>query len=251
MYNSVYSVYGVDTKLLSLKTRDSYDAFMLYPGEIKSLVDEVKEAAGWETGITSEGLGSGGFESRNISVYGYDVARNLAVVQIRRAWKKKASWYTEISKLYALVGKDGGQIFSHPMTSSPRRNPHLRDMTPEDVVRWAESKIFGVPVSKLDTIIRQGDIALVPVRGIPSVAKTSSDYLQSSGLHELVLRESHRVIVDGDLYIDPDGRQYVDGTVEVVHVKDEHRPVSGTGRFRLVLGQRAGSPWWLDAEMGD
>ena len=250
MYKDVSS-YSVNTTSADVVKRDAYDAIVNYPAEIKDLVAKVKDTAGWQTGITSEGMKRGGYESRNIDVYGYDVSRNLAVVQLRRAWKKKESWYTEVSKVYALVGKDDGQIFSHPLTSSPRRNPNLADMSPEEVVRWAESKIFGVPVNKLHTIIRQGDIALVPVRGIPSAAKPSSDYLQPSGVHEFTVRDSHRVIVDGDLYIDPDGRQYVDGTVEVVHVKDEHRPVSGTGKFRLVVGQRAADPWWIDAAMGD
>ncbi len=226
--------------------RNGYDAIITVPDPIKDLVKRVREAAGWETGITSAGTGKGGYEARSIDVYGYDISRSLAVIQIRRAWKKKASWFTEVSKAYALVGIDEGQIFSHPLTSSPRRNPHLRDLTPEEVVTWAESKIFGVPVSKLHTIIRQGDIALVPVRGIPSAA----DVIPGTGVRTVTLQSSHRVMVDGTIFRH-DGRIYADGALEVVHVKGEHKAISGSGKFRVVVGEKADSPWWLDAEMGD
>lgn len=247
MYNdsTTYSSY-----VKPAPARDAYDALVVYPAEIKALVEQVRKAAGWETGITSEGMKRGGYESRNIDIYGYDVSRNLAVIQIRRAWKKKAGWFTGVSKVYALVGMDGDQIFSHPLESSPRRNPHLRGMNPEDVVRWAESKIFGVPVTKLHMIIRQGDIALVPVRGIPQSASPSLSR-RKDGVCTATLRDSHDVQVDGDLLVGTDGEMYVNGAVEIVHTKHEHSAIAGVGRFRIVTGQRADSPWWLDAEIGD
>ena len=226
--------------------RDGYDAIITVPDPIKDLVKKVREAAGWETGVTSEGMKRGGYEARNIDVYGYDISRSLAVIQIRRAWKKKASWFTEVSKAYALVGVDEGQIFSHPLTSSPRRNSHLRDLTPEAVVEWAESKIFGVPVSKLHTIIRQGDIALIPVRGIPKYLSPRPE----TGVQTLTLQSSHQVQVDGLIYGAGD-QLYADGDLEVVHVKGEHKAISGSGKFRIVVGEKADSPWWMDAEMGD
>ncbi len=226
--------------------RDGYDAITNAPAQIKDLVEQVRKAAGWETGITSEGMRRGGFESRNIDVYGYDVTRKLAVIQIRRAWKKKDGWFTQVTKVYALVGLDEGQIFSHPMASSPRRNPHLLDMTPEDVVAWAESKIFGVPVSKLHTIIRQGDIALIPVRSIPKYLSPRPE----TGVQTLLLQSSHQVQVDGLIYGAGD-QLYADGDLEVVHVKGEHKAVAASGKFRVVIGEKADSPWWMDAEMGD
>lgn len=231
--------------------RDGYGAIPSYPAGIKALVNKVRDAAGWETGITNDGFRRGGFESRNIDVYGYDESRNLAVVQIRRAWRKKASWFTEISKVYALVGIDDGQVFSHPLIASPRRNRRLDSMSPEDVVRWAESKIFGIPVAKLGTIIRQGDIALVPVRGIPHNAIPSTHAVRrEDGVYTLTMRDSHVVQVDGEL-LQHDGTLYATGAVEIVHTKHEHRAVAGTGKFKIGAGERAGSPWWLDATLGD
>ncbi|OCX71660.1 hypothetical protein A6M27_02680 [Acidithiobacillus thiooxidans] len=235
--------------------RDGYGAIRNLPTEIKELVETVKKSAGWETGVTSEGMKRGGFESRNIDVYGYDVAHNLAVIQIRRAWKKKESWYTEVSKAYALVGIDEGQVFSHPLASSPRRNPHLDDMAPEEVVAWAESKIFGVPVNKLHTITRQGDIALVPVRGIPHDALPMAAgrfglVTLESGVHVLTLRGSHQVHIDGEVF-EADGTIYAEGAIEIMHSKGEHKAVCATGKLKVVTGEVGDSPWWLNAEMGD
>ncbi len=231
--------------------RDGYGAIPSYPAGIKELISKVRDAAGWETGITHEGFRRGGFESRNIDMYGYDTERSLAVIQIRRAWRKKASWYTDISKVYALVGLDDGQVFSHPLLTSPRRNRYLGCLAPEEVVQWAESKIFGIPVAKLGTIVRQGDIALVPVRGISRDAIPSPRAVRrEDGVYTLTMRDSHEVQVDGALLLH-NRALYVDGVVEVVHTKHEHKSIAGTGKFKIVAGERAGSPEWLDATLGD
>lgn len=252
MYKSTETYNSNTTSTIASRPRrGAYDALVHLPTEIQNLVEQVKQSAGWETGVTSEGMRSGGYESRNIDVYGYDVTRNLSVIQIRRAWKKKASWFTQVSKVYALVGIDEGQIFSHPLASSPRRNPHLAEMSPEAVVEWAESKIFGVAVNKLHTIIRQGDIAMIPTRGIPkdAIPLDKEKYLHD-GVYRCHLRSSHHVIIDG-VASTLDGVLYAEGAIEITHAKDEHKPVSATGKFKIVLGEIGDSPWWLDAEMGD
>ncbi len=215
------------------------------PNAIVRLVEKVQEAARWKTGKSNLGFRTGGYEARSVQVYGYDRRRRLAVIQLRREWKKNRHWYPLVNKVYALVGLDDGQIFSHPLTSSPRRNFGLAEMTPGAVVLWAESKIFGVPASRLNSIIRQGDVALVPIRRLPrSVDPVSGP---------VVLRDSHQIAVDGTLFktSSPD-LWYVRGTVEMLHIKNEHRPVAATGTFKIVAGQRADSPWWLShLERGD
>lgn len=233
--------------------RDHYDAITNTPREVWQMIFAVQQAAGWETGFTEINR-RGGFESRNIDVYGYDVTRDLAVVQIRRARRRNADSYTRVSKLYCLIGRDEGQLFSHPLPSSPRRNPNLWDMSPEDIVTWAESKIFGVPVDKLHTVIRQGDVALVPVRGIPHDAEplptgVFGHVIREDGVHTLVLRDSHNVEIDGEVYR---GRYvFIDGAVEVNHAKNEHRAIAAQGKFKIVVGARADVPSWIDSELGD
>lgn len=255
MYKTTDTFNSNTTLISRTVSRDDFGALEYLPDEIKALVEMVKKSAGWETGVTSAGMKRGGYEARNIDVYGYDLSLDLAVIQIRRAWKKKESWFTQVTKVYALVGIDEGQVFSHPLASSPRRNPNLEDMTPEEVVYWAESKIFGVPVSKLYTITRQGDVALVPVRGIPHAALPLSTgrfglTTLESGVHVLTLRGSHQVHIDGEVF-EAGGSLYADGAIEIVHRKGEHKAVCATGKLKIVAGEVSHSPWWLNAEMGD
>ena len=226
-------------------SRNGYGAITKdIPVSIKALVDQLATELGWTLGI--QGVGKSGYEAHNLDVFGYDVGRQLAVIQLRRAYKKKEGYYTQIEKAYILVGIDEAQLFSHPLQSSPARNPNLKTHTAEDTVRWAEGKIFGVPVSRLDTIVRQGDIAFVPCRAIPAVAKENL-----VDVMDLVIRGSHSIKVDGLLYKDPDEQFFFDGVAELVHTKGQHKAVQVEGRYKIVAGKKGRSAWWADSELGD
>lgn len=238
--------------------RNEFGACQTVPSEILALVAQVKAAVGWKEGIEDTGY-KGGYEARHVDVYGYDVASQLAVVQLRRCWKKKDSWYPEVSKAYALIGIDDGQVFSHTIDGSPRRQRDFDYQAPEDTVKWAEAKIFNVPVAKLSTIIRQGDIALVPIKSLPSrVRKVALP--DGQRMHTVTLAGSHAVTVDGDLfekvYTFRDGHEFVEdryavGLVESDHARGQHAPICAEGRFRLAEGLRGVEPWWTDTELGD
>lgn len=246
------------TKAVQFVGRNEFGGIQNAPQAVLDLVKTVKDAVGWQTGIEDTGY-KGGYEARHVDVYGYDIERQLAVVQIRRCWKKKESWYPEVSKAYALVGIDDGQVFSHTIDGSPCRQRNLYTQTPEDTVRWAEAKIFNVPVAKLATIIRQGDIALVPIKSLPPRVRKVS--LPDGHLvHNVTLAGSHSVAVDGDLYEKVytcrDGREFVEdlyavGLVESDHVRGQHKAVCSEGRFRLAEGLRGLEPWWTDTDLGD
>jgi len=235
------------SQLVSVR-KDKYNAIYNYPQPVADLLQQVQSAAGWETGIKSFWNGLG-YEARSIEVYGYDVSRRLAVIQIRRRLKINSCQHRETNTIYTLVGVDEGQVFSHPLPSSPRRIHRLYTMDPADVVRWAESKIFGIPIAKLHTIIRQGDIALVPVRSIPKGA-TPVQGSADGKVHTVCLRESHLVQVDGTLLVKY-GVYYAEGLVEIVHLQAEHKAISGEGRFKIVAGQRAKDPLWINTALGD
>lgn len=249
--NSATAAVYACTPIHSVQLRDEYGAItdICIPKGIHDLVSLVRQTAGWETGITSEGMRRGGYEARSIDVYGYDTARRLAVIQIRRTWKKKDGWFPQVSKSYALVGMDGEQIFSHPLDVSPRRNRRLPTMTPDDVVRWAEAKIFGVTEDRVADIIRQGDVALIPVRAFPP-GVTQAKIPVEGGVKRLTLRDHHCVMVDGEVFED-DYAWYAHGLVEIEHTKGEHRAVCGEGRFKIVEGRRGEDPWWANLAMGD
>lgn len=226
-------------------SRNGYGAITKdIPASIKDLVQTLATELGWTLGIKT--AGRSGYEAHNLDVFGFDVDRQLAVIQLRRAYKKKEGYFTQVEKSYALVGIDDGQLFSHPLQASPARNPNLRSHTAEDTVRWAEGKIFGVPVSRLHTLVRQGDIAFVPCRAIPAVAKENL-----VDVMDLVIRGSHSIKVDGLLYKDPDEQFFFDGVAELVHTKGQHKAVQVEGRYKIVAGKKGRSAWWADSELGD
>jgi hypothetical protein len=167
-------------------------------------------------------------------LYGYDLERQLVAIQFRQQWKHKRHYsFAHQRTGYILAGIDAGKLFTHVMPSSYRRMHGLEDATPGDVIRWAESRIFRTSVARLPTIVRQGDIALVPVRSIPAKAVPAAD--QTS----LTLRDSHEVLVDGQLYEAKDeGRYWVNGLVEIDHLPGQHRAIDAEGRFEIVLGVR-------------
>lgn len=203
------------------------------PSSIADLLKNVLKEINFSTGIVSRNK-RGGFDAFNCDVYGYDVERNLIAIQLRHSWKRRDTDYLSAKKWYALAGLDEEQIFSHIIDTSFRRNPGVYEATPEDVVRWAESKIFRVPMSRLGTIIRQGDIALVPVRSIPRSAKK----IDGKAYHQ-IFRESHSARVDGYAYVDEyAGRHWLDGIVEIEHKPGEHKPIGAEGRFEVVVGKR-------------
>jgi hypothetical protein len=226
--------------------RDGYGAIASLPDRVRKLVDAVKTSAGWQEGIESLNR-RGGFEARSIDVYGYDEARNLAVVQLRRTYRRKSNYFAYITKVYALIGLDDGQLFSHVLENSPRRLRDLDQRSPESVVQWAEKMIFGLKhESDVSLIKRQRDVALVPVKKLPKDAAPLSD---ADGV---TFRESHKLV--GQIYRAKSGYYCVGGReTRLLHTKREHGPVyTKKGEvFRVVVGRRGDDPWWLDATLGD
>jgi len=228
--------------------RNSYGALAQVPPEISQLVARVADDAGWFLGAESGGSRrSPTFEARNTSVYGYSLAPQLlALVQVRRYFHSK--YGGSLRKSYALVGLDGDQLFSHPLPSSPLQWAGISSMSPEAAIAAAESKIFRVPVGKLGTLIRQGDIAIIPTKAIPGSAVPVNP---GQALHHFVLANSHKLTVDGDLWEAPNGDLYAHGLIEIDHARGQHHPVDFDGRCRIVIGSEGQNPWWITTALGD
>lgn len=213
--------------------RDEYGALprRQLPDAISAVLAAVKREVGIHEGIVDRNK-RGGFDAMNVDVYGYDVDRSLIAIQIRHTWRKKQGYWTQQNKFYALAGVDDGQIFCHVVPTSFRFVRHLENKSPEDIVRWSESKIFRVPLTRLESIIRQGDVALIPVRSIPRTAEALDE-------KRIVLRDSHTVEVDGTFYRDAEtGRTWANGLVQIGHEPGQHRPVDAEGRHEVVVGRR-------------
>lgn len=227
--------------------RDGYGA--IYPSDVPALVQALLERVlseiGFEPGIESLNE-RGGFIANNCSVYGWDLSQGLVALQFRQAWKRKENHWLSSKKVYALAGLDeGDQLFCHAVASSFQRMRDIDNAYPIDVVRWAESKIFRIPVARLSTIIRQGDVALVPVRSIPAAAVPSDKA-------ELVLRGSHRVVFGGVYRRDPETkRRFVDGMVRIDHIPGQHKAIDADGRFEIILGARREDLDFVDANTVD
>jgi hypothetical protein len=203
------------------------------PASISALVEKVLTEIKFYEGVVSRN-NRGGFDAFNADIYGFDVERNLVAIQLRHSSKRRESDWLNTHKWYALAGIDEGQLFSHVIPTSFRRNPDIMRASAESVVRWAESKIFGVPLDRIGTIIRQGDVALVPVRSIPRSAKPidGKDY-------KYVFCGSHKITIDGTAYIDNStARHWADGLVQIDHLPGQHRSIDGQGRFEIVVGER-------------
>lgn len=229
--------------------RDGYGALVRVPAEISQLVGRVADAAGWDLGAASSGTygrRSYVFESRNFSVYGYMLEPQvLAVVQIRRYIQNK--YGASVRKSYALAGLDGDQLFSHVLHVSPLQWPGIYGSSAGEAIAWAESKIFGVPMDRLDTVIRQGDIAIVPVRSIPGSAE---HYRPDQPLQKWTIRDTHQITIDGEVYRRGDDL-FARGLIEITHTRDQHHAVSYAGRCRIVAGRRGADPWWLSTGLAD
>jgi hypothetical protein len=229
---------------ITLPDRGRYNEILNFPAEAMALAARVNKQIGFVSGIESVGK-RGGFLANNFEVYGYDLNRNLIAMQYRQAWKANENRWLRIRKAYVLAGLDeGDQVFSHVLNTSYQRNPNLGESSAEQVIRWAESKIFRLPLHRLHTIIRQGDIALVPVRSIPRTAPMVD-------LSTLTLRESHKVLIDGLCFLDRNsGRIWVDGLVQIDHTPGQHKSVDAEGRFEIVQGER-GYARFIDANTVD
>ncbi len=229
--------------------RDWYGALVNVPVQVQELTQTVAEVAGWELGTQSGGgrsLRSRTFEARNMSVYGYSLGDEpLAVVQIRRYFYSR--YGGSVRKSYVLGGDDRGQIFAHILPSSPLQWHGLSTATPEDTVTWAESKIFQVPMDRVGSIIRQGDIGIIPMQAIPGRARQLDP---DQALHMWEFANSHTVTVDGEIWDHPSGL-YAKGLVEIVHQRDQHHPIDFQGTCRIVIGREGANPWWMDVALGD
>lgn len=129
-------------------------------GELeKGDVDEHRAPA-WETGCAFDSKGRG--EAVNVDVYGFALSgkQALAVVQVRRYAKSRKNWWPSLRKNYFLVGRNETHIvFAHPIPAGTVHSAIQRDPNPDYVVQAVRAWIFDVPIDKLVTILRHGDVA--------------------------------------------------------------------------------------------
>jgi len=216
--------------------RGNFNELTSWPQWVRDLSRELQNSGVYTTGIESDNKQRG--TSINVDLYGYKEEENLAIIQVRECVFHPRR-FNQVRKNYYLIGRgDTGQVFAHPIESPIRSKKALE--TPESTVDFALSKIWDCPIDDLPFIIRQGDIAFIPVPSLPKNAIESSN--------SIILRETHKIT--GKIWKTPDGKLYCQ-KARMIHTKGQHSPVKVKDYYyRIQQGTRA-RLWNFSLAKGD
>ena len=226
---------STDMKKIKEMSRGSYNEILtksLNPATRKQIVNlvnaakqakKIDEHGNWEFEASFDGKGRGYATNWDLYGYGRDIHNKklLAVIQIRRYVREKKNWYPSIRKNYFLLGRnEDGSVFSHSVES---RTIHAAINSGKEVVKACQDWIFQVDYRK---VIRQGDIALVPVRKALGEITTEKT---------VILQDSHLLYAD---------EIFSNGTIYalnpyLVHQPHVHPDIKAQGLYKIVVGQRA------------
>ena len=196
---------------VTIQDRDFFNAYRdsYVPAFVKNLISEAESASAFEIGIESDKRRRG--VAINTDVYGWDHSQGLVVIQVRRC-EFHPRRFNHVRKNYLLIGRNErtGLVFTHGVPSPLRSKYAMQD--PESCVKWILSKIWDCKISDLDKILRQGDIAFIPIKKIPNSA-------QAIEQNEIILRGSHRLKADA---IYKDEQHIYVSKARLIHAKGQH-----------------------------
>jgi hypothetical protein len=145
--------------------RDSYDAITNPPAFALDMLIQAEKAGCWETGIETTNQKKKFWAAINTSIYGFDEEQDLVVVQVRKAESHK--YGVQVHKNWFLLGHlETGAIFAHSIETPIRSK--LAKENAQYCVDYALSKIWNCHIDDLKGIVRQGDVALIPIRRLPA-----------------------------------------------------------------------------------
>jgi len=212
--------------------RDAYGQITRYPSpkiriQVADLVAQVSknvdEHGNWNFGIqaTSRGGRNGAALNWDCYAVGSDLHTGdfLAVIQIRQTrWNKYGN---SSRKSYYLIGRnEDATAFAHCVES---RTIHAAIADGRDVIRACQTWMFGTEYAK---VLRQGDIALVPVRS-PKGDKTDERAMSIGSSHGyshlLICEEVHR---NGSIYVLNPTLTHNPGTHSTLRAKGWHKVVT-------------------------
>ena len=208
--------------------RGSYGEYNAYPAWVRELVSDAERGGCWSSGFDGNGER---YEAVNADVYGWAEINGdrLALVQVRQVRKRRRRDYLEVRKSYLLIGRlEDGKVFGHGVPS-PRRSSTAM-ASPEAAVRWILAQhVWRCADGDLNDIVRQGDIALIPIRRMPADAQPIDG-------ETITLRDSHSV--RGTIYRSSTGL-YARGIVVMDHAPGEHKHVrTKKGLWQIRVGRR-------------
>ncbi len=200
--------------------------------QIKSLVhqaakaDKIDDHGNWEFGCSFDKKGRGTALNWDLYGYGrdYHSKKLLCVIQIRQAHRVKSGYFLSIRKSYFLLGRnEDNSVFAHPVESRVIHHAIRKDL---DVVLAVQNWIFNCNYKR---VIRQGDLALIPVRSKPK---------GNNKLGPVLLENSHQLLSES--IIQNDHLYAFNPTL--THLPNVHPEVMGVGWFKVVVGKR--SDFW-------
>lgn len=222
------------------RVRGHFHEILTSPDWVVALLRDLNGSA-WTTGIESDKKQRG--SAINTSLYSYDAGRQLAVVQVRQCIFHPRR-FSQVRKDYYLIGRiEDGSPFAHPIEFRAAGRAVGPDLAAG--VRLALTRIWDCDEDDLGEIVRNGDVAFVPVRRIPDGAAMVAE-------NHIVIRESHHVqgLAGGEIWGDGE-TYYVRGRAKIEHAKYEH-PTARVrmGVWRVQAGIRA-TGWGFTRPVGD
>jgi hypothetical protein len=194
---------------------------------VKALVEQAAETAStdehgsWDFGCAFDKRGRG--EALNWDLYGigrdYHSGQHLIVIQVRQATVGKR--WTNVRKNYFLIGyNEDDTAFAHAVSANVVRSAINRGT---DVIRACQDWMFGCDYA---TVLRQGDLALIPIR---------SPRAEAVGQRDITLENTHYLITEGMRF---NGDLYVFNPV-CLHLNGTHPVIEAQGWYKVAIGQRA------------
>lgn len=158
----------------------------------------------------------------NIDVIDEDVHRGLIIIVVRESIFHPRR-YTRVTKQYLLCGRnENGNAFSHPIPTD------YISRVKKDKILKALAWIWGVDPRDVDDVRRNGDVAFIPVRKLPTLTPIAENKMLLAGSHQLT----------GELYRGDDGEIYAKRGY-LSHKKGQHAAVRTTSIMRVAVGARA------------
>ncbi len=141
-----------------------------------------------------------------------------------------------------MIGRnENGNPFSHAIETIARNKNALKTL--EGGVALALSRIWDCDAEDVDDIIRNGDVAFIPVKSavLKNAERIDDNYITFGESHVLVSSEIYKV----------NNKYYVKGVAKIMHKKGQH-PAARTksGEWRVQEGIK-GSQWDFSKSTAD
>jgi hypothetical protein len=176
-------------------------------------------------------------DALNLDLYAYCRDEEVAVVQVRHAFRRRRYHHLNVRKDYVLVGFNEitKAPFRHPVSAhAVRAGVRADGDDPASGVRAAQRWMWNVTDAQLGNSLRQGDVLLIPTNRTPRGERVDAGTHLVGGSHEIRARE---------IVVDAAGGVFA-WAPAVWHAKDQHDPIYAEDEtwYRIQIAREA--PTW-------